>query len=115
MRLLGVRLAQIGEPWITKKVTTKVPISKGSEYLFANNPDVYIKENVESGVATAKNNLRIRLAPSGAKNRQYYRIVLAHMKHNLPVEVIEVKLFLMPVYKCERLLYLFKSFELVST
>ena len=94
MRLLGVRLAQIGEPWITKKVTKKVPISKGSEYLFANNPDVYIKENVESGVATAKNNLRIRLAPSGAKNRQYYRIVLAHMKHNLPVEVVEIKLLL---------------------
>ena len=109
MRLLGVRLAQIGEPWITKKVTKKVPISKGSEYLFANNPDVYIKENVESGVATAKNNLRIRLAPSGAKNRQYYRIVLAHMKHNLPVEVIEVYLLLMPVCKCEPIVVTFQA------
>ena len=90
MRLLGVRLAQIGEPWINKKVTKKVPISKGSEYLFANNPDVYIKENVESGVATVRNNLKIRLAPSGARNRQCYRIVLAHMMHNHPVEVIEI-------------------------
>ena len=90
MRLLGIRLAKIGEPWITQKVTKTVPISKGSEYLFVKNPDVYIKENVESGVSMAKNNLRIRLAPSGAKNRQYFRIVLAHMKHNLPVEVVNL-------------------------